>query len=62
MRENPDVCKSMCTFLPRFKYLFLMCDIVIAGGEWTFHFSVCLKEVTHASIYSPRFVLCYLLV
>ena len=49
--ENPDVCKSMCTFLPRYKYLFLMCDIVIAGGEWTFHFSACLKEVTHTSIY-----------
>lgn len=47
-------------FLPRFKYLSLMCDMVMAGGKWTFLFSVCLKEVTHTSVYSPRFILCYL--
>lgn len=40
----------MCllTFLPRFKYLSLLRDMVMAGGQWTFLF--------------PRLVLCYPLV
>lgn len=62
--ENSEVCKSMfiLTFLPRFKYLYLMCDIVMARGEWTFPFTVCLNKEFLPLCTLPRFVLCYLLV
>lgn len=61
--KSVKVC-VMCllTFLPRFKCLSLLRDMVMAGGEWTFLFSACLKEVTRASVYSPRLVPCYPLV
>lgn len=39
-------------FLPRFKYLSLMCDMVMAGGKWTFLFSVFERSNSYLCIFS----------